>query len=66
MTTSTTDAEAIARCAKVADEVEMNAESELSGLYYGERYGMSCRSDAASEIATAIRKLAQEVKHEAE
>lgn len=45
-------------CAKIADGVMNDADAKAADLSYGELYGMNCRSDAAKEIAAAIRTLA--------
>lgn len=43
------------KCAKIADRIEYEADKLAAGLSYGELYGMQSRSDAAKEIAAAIR-----------
>jgi hypothetical protein len=45
------------RCAKIADRIGLEADRQAEGLSYGDLYGMQSRSDAAEEIAAAIRAL---------
>lgn len=47
----------VEKCAKIADAVMNDADCRAADLHYGELYGMTCRSDAAGEIAKAIRDL---------